>query len=151
MRLFNNELVIYVPEIFESMTGGEMKNIFRDARFNHAFIDRSKNAVIGIALKDEQLYQNEVEQKIKNYYILYSRLAPGFVFGELKLRSEKNINTGILTFKSNAPARDLFNLVSVSNFHDKELFIMFSCNIQDSIYYFPRITNIINEMKISET
>ncbi len=150
MKLFDDRLIINIPESFEIMTVDEVKIVFRNTGFNYAFIDRNKNAVMGIVLKDGKLDKEGVEKKISDYYIMYSRLAPGFILGEMKVKYGDRVNIGALTFKSNAPTRDLFNIVSVSNFFDQELFLMFSCNIKDSVYYLPQITKFINEIETSQ-
>ena len=76
--------------------------------------------------------KEQVGKRIAEYQSSYARMAPGFVMGELLEKKGKRHNAAILTFKSNAPTRDLYNIVSIMNVEGRELFLTFSCDLQDA-------------------
>lgn len=123
---------VKLPDDFRKMTEEEVKMYYNDIIFDSAFIEPEKKAVLGIVKNKNELEQEQVGRRIAEYQSSYARMAPGFVMGELLEKKGERHNAAILTFKSNAPARDLYNIVSVMNMEGKELFLTFSCDLQDA-------------------
>lgn len=146
--LYNHRLILPVSDFFEDMLEDERNIYFNGALCDYAYIMREKNALISVTLNEMDLSQSDVERRISAYHATYSRLAPGFVFGEMKIKSVGATNTAVLSFKSNALERDLYNLVIVSNLSDKELVITFHCDIRDSFFFTPIVAKMLNEMQV---
>lgn len=123
---------VKLPDDFRKMTEEEVKMYYNNITFDSAFIEPEKKAVLGIVKNKNELEQEQVGRRIAEYQSSYARMAPGFVMGELLEKKGERHNAVILTFKSNAPARDLYNIVSVMNMEGKELFLTFSCDLQDA-------------------
>lgn len=123
---------VKLPDDFRKMTEEEVKMYYNDIIFDSAFIEPEKKAVLGIVKNKNELEQEQVGRRIAEYQSSYARMAPGFVMGELLEKKGERHNAAILTFKSNAPVRDLYNIVSVMNMEGKELFLTFSCDLQDA-------------------
>lgn len=149
-ELYEGKLILDLPESFEYMTENELERFFPNTEIDYAYIARNIESVIGIAINDVELNKNDVEQRITDYYNIYSRMTPGFVMGEIKKKDNENNSCAIFSFKSNAPTRDLFNIVSVTNFFGKELFIIISGNMDDSTKLIPECVKMIDSMNICE-
>lgn len=146
--IYNGKLKIDLPDGFEQMNDEENKKFFSEHKLNYSYILREKNTVVGIVVNDVPLNNETVEKRINQYYALYSRMAPGFVMGEMKMKQSEENTFGILSFKSNAPERDLFNIVLVANFNGKELFIIATGNMQDAESLIPKYVKMIDQMVI---
>lgn len=147
-ELFSNQLIIELPEGFEYMNEEENKSFFPNHIFDYSFILRDKNSVMGIELNDTPLACGDVEERINQYYTLYSRMTPGFVMGEMKIKPSNDVSFGIFSFKSNAPKRDLFNIVMVANFFEKELFVIATGDLNDAEILIPEFIKMIDQMEI---
>ena len=123
---------IKLPEEFRTMTEDEVQMYYNNIAFDSAFIEPEKKAVLGIVKNENELEQEQVGKRIAEYQSSYARMAPGFVMGELLEKKGEKHNAAILTFKSNAPMRDLYNIISIMNIEGRELFFTFSCDLQDA-------------------
>lgn len=123
---------VKLPDEFRRMTEEEGKMYYNNITFDSAFIEPEKKAVLGIVKSKNELKQEQVGRRIAEYQSSYARMTPGFVMGELLEKKGERHNAAILTFKSNAPARDLYNIVSIMNMEGTELFLTFSCDLQDA-------------------
>lgn len=135
------------PEPFSEMQSDEKIKYYYNQKLDYCFIDRAREAVISIVLREIELKNDEVEIRINDYRQYYSRLAPGFIMGEMAIRKEELFNVGVLTFQSNAQARNLLNVFAVMNYQDKELTFMLSGNIKDSIELLPEYITILDSLK----
>lgn len=149
LYFYDNNMYISIPDTFVKMTDAEKESFFSNGKFDFAYINHEYNAFITIVLNNIELNKLDVEERIVKYYNMYNRLAPGFIFGEMKIKHGTDSDTALLSFKSNALERDMFNLLTVSNLLNKELVVTFSCNINDSIMFLPQITNMIYEMELN--
>ena len=131
-KVLYENISVNLPDGFRMMTEKEVQMYYNNIRFDNAFIEPEKKAVLGIVKNQNELEQEQVGKRIAEYQSSYARMAPGFVMGELLEKKGERHNAAILTFKSNAPTRDLYNIVAIMNFEGKELFITFSCNLQDA-------------------
>lgn len=131
-KILYEGISIKLPEAFRTMTEDEVKMYYNNITFDSAFIEPEKKAVLGIVKNENELEQEQVGKRIAEYQSSYARMAPGFVMGELLEKKGEKHNAAILTFKSNAPMRDLYNIISIMNIEGRELFFTFSCDLQDA-------------------
>lgn len=132
------------------MESEDNKLYFNYVPVDYSYIYRDKGLVIGIVKNDNILEQEGVEERVNEYCRLYSRMTPGFVMGEMKIKHDTAHNFGVFTFKSNAPDRDLFNIFSITNYDNKELCLFFSGTYIDAPQYIPLFVELIDKMIILE-
>lgn len=147
-ELYSNKLIMELPEGFDCMNEEEIIKYFSNHKFDYSFISREKNSVIGVFVNDTPLGSDKVDERINQYYATYSRMTPGFVMGEMKIKPSDDVSIAMFSFKSNAPERDLFNIIAVANFLEKELFILASGDMKDVEALMPEFVKMIDKMKI---
>lgn len=131
-KILYESINVRLPDEFRTMTEEEVRMYYNNITFDCVFIEPEKKAVLGIVKNNNELEKEQVGKRIAEYQSNYARMAPGFVMGELLEKKGKAHNAAILTFKSNAPTRDLYNIVSIMNMEGRELFLTFSCDLQDA-------------------
>ncbi|WP_075720530.1 hypothetical protein [Roseburia sp. 499] len=137
---------VRLPDEFRTMTEEEVRTYYNNITFDCVFIEPEKKAVLGIVKNNNELEKEQVGKRIAEYQSSYARMAPGFVMGELLEKKGKAHNAAILTFKSNAPARDLYNIVSIMNMEGRELFLTFSCDLQDAPFLMRMTLRVIEDI-----
>ena len=73
-------------------------------------------------------------------------MAPGFTMGELLEKKGDKHSAAILTYKFNALMRDLYNIVAIMDYEDRELFLTFSCGLQDALTFMFEVLKIIEDI-----
>lgn len=141
------EVTMDLPECYREMTDEERACYYPVTKALHAYIYPEKKAVICSVETGKKLDKEGVEQSIYSYQRVYSRIAPGFEMGQIFLKNEEKFNVGVITFKSNALERDLFNLFAVLNVKDKEAQILMSCNVNDAVQFLDRYVDAINSIE----
>lgn len=125
-------LGITIPDGFVAAEENECKARFRGAAMDYAFIEKEKGAVIGVVRTQNTLTDEQVEKQILAYQQYYSRMAPGFSMGEMRKSNRKNHNIALMTYKSNAPTKDLYNILAITTLGGKELLFLFACDLKDA-------------------
>lgn len=151
--IFNymNSMELTLPDSFQEMDDKEISTYYgNQTGIEAGFIEKESETVLAVKLNDRELKKGYVEERIQEYFHFYSRMAPGFVSGEVVAKKEMEHDIALMTFKSNAPTRDLFNIVAVSNLNDKEVFITGSCNMTQAINKIDVFMKIINGIKFTE-
>lgn len=151
MKLLKKNIIIDIemPEIYVTMTDYEKEKYFRgDVEF--AYVDKETKSIIGLSNENMDLDNDQVVNKIMDYQFMYSRLTPGFQMGEILHKIIDNRNVAILSFKSNAISRDLYNIVSITSFEGKEYIFNFSCNLKIAEEKINEFIKIIESISFSK-
>lgn len=137
---------VKLPDGFKAMAEEEVKLYYNNIKFDSVFIENEKKAVLGIVQSKNNLLAEQVGKRIAEYQSSYARMTPGFVMGELLEKKGEKHNAAILTFKSNAPMRDLYNIVAIMDYEDRELFLTFSCDLRDAQTFMFKILKIVEDI-----
>lgn len=137
---------VKLPDGFKSMTEEEVKLYYNNVKFDSAFIQQEKKAVLGIVQNQNKLLAQQVGKRIEEYQNSYARMAPGFTMGELLEKKGDKHSAAILTYKSNALMRDLYNIVAIMDYEDRELFLTFSCGLKDAQTFMFEVLKIIEDI-----
>lgn len=143
------EFELDLPSDYCQMTAEEM-NKYYSKSFLNAFIERKTNSIFCVADDCVPLSDNEIVDRILGYQYAYQRMAPGFQMGEML---QQNINgklVAILTFKSNAISRDLYNIIALTSVNNKELELLFTCDLKQADRKINEFISIIESLKCSE-
>lgn len=149
MTLYN-KLSLTLPEGFDAISKEETPNFFGTTAMDHVFALKGKNAVIGITRPGNSLTDQEIEERIQGYQRYYSRMAPGFVLGEMCKKTISGQCVAFMTFKSNAPTRDLYNILAITLLDDQEVLISCSCDIQDAVTYMYPFLHVLESISFDE-
>lgn len=144
-----DKLEMDLPKGFSLMDESEQGHYFGGGTFPLAYCDREAQAVLGVKLGPRELAEGEVPGRISEYQQSYQRMAPGFAMGEMRLK-EDGLKTGVLSFKSNAPTRDLLNMVAVASVDGEELFVMLACGMEDGIAFMRKFVYMVEGMRLTE-
>ena len=121
-----------LPKGYRPMNDAEKAAYYPGAPIEHAFIDEDRKAVVRFEPRDAALVADEVERRLLEHHTGYRRMAPGFQAGETLKKAIPGGAVGIMSFKSNAPTRDLFNILAVASVGGKEHIALFSCDMKDA-------------------
>lgn len=144
-----DKLELDLPEGFLPMDESEQGHYFGGGTFPAAYLDREAQAVLGVKLGPRELAEGEISERISEYQQSYQRMAPGFVMGEMRLK-EEGLQAGVLSFKSNAPTRDLLNMVSVASADGEELFVILACGMDDGVAFMRKFVHMVESMRLVE-
>lgn len=142
-----DKLELNLPEGFSPIDESEQGHYFGVSAFPVAYLDCEAQAVLGVKLGPRELVEGEVSERISEYQQSYQRMAPGFVMGEMRLK-EEGLQTGVLSFKSNAPTRDLLNMVAVASVDGEELFVMLVCGMDDGVAFMRKFVRMVKSMQL---
>lgn len=114
------------------------------------FVEEETKSILGLLANNKELKKGGAKERLQEYYQLYSRMAPGFVLGESIEKQGAGHDIALMTFKSNALTRDLFNFIAITNLDDKELFITGSCDWANAVSKIQVFMQIVNDIKFAE-
>lgn len=138
-----------IPNNYCKMTEDEM-NKYYSKSLSYAFIEKDTSSVFCVIDDCVTLSENEIIDRILGYQYAYQRMAPGFQMGEML---QQNINgklVVILTFKSNAISRNLFNIIALTSVNDKELKLFFTCDLKQTESKIKEFISIIESLRCFE-
>lgn len=138
-----------IPNNYCKMNEDEM-NKYYSKSFSYAFIEKETSSVFCVIDDCVPLSENDITDRILGYQYAYQRMAPGFQMGEML---QQNINgklVVILTFKSNAISRNLFNIIALTSANEKELKLLFTCDLKQSKNKIKEFISIIESLRCSE-
>lgn len=125
-----------VPDGFRLMSEAELARFFQGQAPTSAWIHDGDQATLHISeVHDKALRPQDVAQRLNEFAVGYGRLTPGFQRGEMLLHEFEEGCTGIMTFKSSALTRDLFNIFAVMSVLGKEYNLLFTCSFDDTSKY----------------
>lgn len=147
---FFEKIKVKLSDNFDEMTEEEKIEYYNNTFLDYAYIDRKDKSVLCVLNQKKELEKSNVESRTIEYLSLYRRMIPGYQEGEVLIRREKNFNMGIVSYKSNALTRDLFNVFSVMNFEEKEILIQMSCDLKVAFNKLPVFTNMLQSLYIED-
>lgn len=142
-----NRLVVHIPEQYRAMTPEEKLRFFGTDQVEYSFLHPERNAVIRFTLTERSPEHADIVSQINALHRLYERMAPGFVMGQAGQKRRDDRDFGLLTFKSNAPERDLYNALVITDLGEKSLLISFACNLQDVVQLSMPFSKLIDTME----
>lgn len=142
-------LSMEIPEQFRPVSAEERQQVFGAVAPDHGFAAED-GALIGIVQTATPLAEDQVEQQIASYRQYYSRMVPGYAKGELRKSVCGGRTVAIMSYKSNAPTRDLYNLLALTTLEGRELLAVFSCDMQQALRYMRVFLRTVESMEFSE-
>lgn len=142
-----NKLSMELPEGFTAIDREEQKKYFGQTQADYAYILEEKQVFATIVRTGTDLTDDKVETQIAAYQQYYSRMVPGYKQGEMRISRKAGRNVAFMTYKSNAPTRDLYNMLAVTTLDGKELVILLACDMQDSINYMYKFLRILDSLQ----
>lgn len=140
-----------IPDGFEIAGVDERKAYFGATLLDYAYLHQDKGAAIGVVRTGTQLTDKMVESQIAAYQQHYSRMVPGFSMGEMRKSNELGREIAFMTYKSNAPTKDLFNILAITTLEEQEIVFLFSCDMQDAVRFMYQFLSILDSLTFTET
>lgn len=149
--IYGQKIKLNFPDGYVKMNPEEIKLYYgNQVNIADGFIEQETKSVIGIALSERSLTQEDVENQILQYHQIYSRMAPGFTMGEILKKSVGNHDIAMMTFKSNAVTRDLYNMIIITNLDGKEFMVSCSCDMRNAVEMMPKYTKIVDKIEFCD-
>lgn len=149
VKLFET-LSTTIPDGFVGAEENERKAYFGGTPMDYAFVEKEKGAVIGVVRTQNTLADEQVEKQIAAYQQYYSRMAPGFAMGEMRKSSRNNHNIALMTYKSNAPTKDLYNILAITTLDGKELLFLFSCDLTVAQQFIRPFVGVLESLEFAD-
>lgn len=111
-----------------------------------AFLHPDKGAAVWIIRTGTELTDAMVESQLAAYQQHYSRMVPGFQMGEMRKSRKTGRNVAFMTYKSNAPARDLYNILAITTLNEKEIIFLCSCDMKDAVGFMYKFLNLLESL-----
>jgi hypothetical protein len=73
-------------------------------------------------------------------------MVPGFTMGQLRKTRLGSHNLCVMSYKSNAPTRDMFNIVALTSLEEKEVVFLCSCDMNDALTNMPLFTGMLRSL-----
>lgn len=141
------EVRLNIPESYRPMTAEEMGSYYMGQVAGGAWIDEAAHALVRIDQSPREIPEEGLESLLLGLLAQYRRLAPGFELGEVLINEAGNV--GVMTFKSNAPTRDLFNVLSVLDVDGREYDVLATCDMQDAVeavtYWSQELLHVLDD------
>lgn len=148
--LVYDKLTVTLPEGFRSADENEKKACFGTTPVDHAFLDESKGATIGILRTGTELTDDKVGEQIAAYRQHYSRMVPGYDPGEMRKSRKTGRNVAFISYKANAPTRYLYSILAITTLEDKEIVLLFSCDMRDAMHYMYRFLKVLDTLEFAQ-
>lgn len=137
-----------LPEGFSIAEEVDVKTYFGSTLVDYAFLNEAKSAAIGIVHTENDLEEAILESQINAYQQYYSRMVPGFQMGEMRKSNKKDNNIVFMTYKSNAPNRDFYNILALTAFEGKEIVFLFSCDMLEAVNFMYKFFAVLDSIAI---
>lgn len=148
VKLFET-ITAAIPDAFKPAGEDTCKAYFGTTPLDYAFATEDNRAAIGIVRTDTRLTNEMVENQIAAYQQHYSRMVPGFTQGEMRKNDQIGRNIAFMSFKSNAPMKDLYNILAITTLDDSELILLFSCDMCDAVRFVYVFLRILESLSFS--
>ncbi len=143
-------LSIELADVLRPADEEEKRRYFGASMPEHVFFSPEDQAVLAIVHGDAALDNSQVVERLAGYQQLYSRMAPGFQMGEMRVNDKTGRNVAIFSYRSNAPTRDLFNIFVLAAYQKRELVLSFSCDLNDGLRWMPLFLKMLDSLQFSE-
>ena len=152
IQLYDDCLTLMIPDSFVEMNAEEkIKRFSASALPTFCCIDREANSVISVLRTSQTVTDDALLQRISAYQQGYSRMAPGFVMGEMVSRVVHGKLVYAMTFQSNAPTENLLNVVTLTSMDDEELLLYCATPLNEKTnIQFHIFTKVIESLVIEE-
>lgn len=149
MKIFET-MNITIPKGFSIVNNNnDIKAYFGSTPVDYAFLNRDEGeAAIAIIRTGTELADSMVESQLVAYQQHYSRMVPGFQMGEMRKNNKAGHNVALMTYKSNAPAKDLFNLLAITTLNEKEIVFLFSCDMCNAFDFMYKFLAVLDSIVI---
>lgn len=145
VKLFD-AMSVAIPDGFAVANKDEKKAHFGSTPVDYAFLHHDKSAAVGITRTGTELVDAMVEPQLAAYQQHYSRMVPGFQMGEMRKSRKTGRNVAFMTYKSNAPARDLYNILAITTLDEKEIIFLCSCDMKDAVGFMYKFLNLLESL-----
>ena len=145
VKLFD-AMDVVIPDGFTAADKDEKKAHFGATPVDYAFLHPDKGAAVGIIRTGTELTDAMVESQLAAYQQHYSRMVPGFLMGEMRKSRKTGRNVAFMTYKSNAPARDLYNILAITTLNEKEIIFLCSCDMKDAVGFMYKFLNLLESL-----
>ena len=149
VKLFDT-LEMTIPDGFAVAEENVRKTHFSGTPVDYAFIEKEKDAVIGVVRTPNALPDEQVENQLLGYRQYYSRMVPGFAMGELRKSKRDNHNIALMTYKSNAPTKDMYNILAITTLGGKELLFLFACDLKVAQQLMHPFVHVLDSLKYGD-
>lgn len=140
---------VTLPEGFVVANDSDMKNHFGSTPLDYGFLNHDKGAAIGVVRTQTDLTDSMLEAQIGAYQQHYSRMVPGFQMGEMRISNKEKHNVAFMTYKSNGPTKDFYNLLALTSLGNKEVVFLFSCDMRDAIDFMYKFYGVLDSIVVN--
>lgn len=149
VSFYDEKLSISIPEEFERLHTEQIKNYFNNSQPEFAYAYEDKRAVITITKPDIELSENNLEDRLVEYYNIYQRSVANFSNGNMaKKLCNSGKKIGMFHYTSTSVERDLLNFFCLLSLDDKEVMVTLHCAILDSPELGKKFMDVINSIDI---
>ena len=122
IRLFDGKLAISVPDSFVEMEPEEQKKRFLAAmQPAYSALDSETDTAFTVIRTERDVDETALRERISEYQFGYSRIAPGFIKGQIASKRIRGKLVYALTFQSNGLTKNQFNMIALTAMEGKEL------------------------------
>ena len=148
--LLYKKIQLILPDEYEEITAEEKDAYISSGKVDYLYAQKASRLLFtatktGNALKDE-----DVPRSITTYLQLFTRMVPGFVKGQMLQKNICGKTVAILTYKSNAPDRDLFNIAVLLSLDGAEYQFHFVCTLSDAPEHMYSFLSVLESMTLCE-
>lgn len=140
------KISISIPEEFKFADAQTRKSFFGATELNYAYMTDDNNAAFGVVRTGAALAAADVERRIAEYQQYYSRMVPGFTMGELRKNVRGGYNIAFMTYKSNAPTVDLYNILAIISEGEQEVLFLFACDMANAVKYMYQFVGVLDSI-----
>ena len=148
--LLFDRISVDIPDEFEFANAEECKHFFGMMQLDYAFLSKNNDGAFGVIRTASSLENEAVKSRVIEYQQYYSRMVPGFKMGEMRINDQIGRNVAFFSYKSNAPTTDLFNLLAITTFEEKELIFLFSCDFSVAFRYMYKFLRVLDSMSFAK-
>lgn len=143
-------MTVIIPDGFIVANGCDMKAHFGSTPIDYAFLHSDKGAAVGVINTGTELTDAMVEAQLVAYQQHYSRMVPGFQMGEMRKSGKAGRNVAFMTYKSNAPTKDLYNILAITTLNEKEIVFLFSCDMRDAVDFMYKFLAVLDSIVVDQ-
>lgn len=148
--LLFDRISVDIPDDYECAKAEECKHFFGMMQMDYAFLSKNNDGAFGVIRTASPLENEAVKSRVIEYQQYYSRMVPGFKMGEMRINDQIGRNVAFFSYKSNAPTTDLFNMLAITTFEEKELIFLFSCDLSVAFRYMHKFLRVLDSMSFAK-
>ena len=151
--LYDNSLELQIPDCFELIEQEEeKKHYFPNIQPTTLYVDKETDATIGILYNDVDFTEEDIDERLGQYYIVLKRTKPNFNYGDgmVKRKLPNGKVIGSMVYTSTTLEKDLYTIFVLGSLNGKETTITMTFDIKDLSKYFNELMTITSSINFKK-